>query len=149
MAASRLLLSELSIFVLITAAAATTAHNYYDMASAQCREGNGPGDQLAVAVQIKKSLIYDLIEKLPYRSEPYYCNELTRDGLKMNGFAECPARDRNGDASRRACTDCLVLVGDVLIDGCGKTGAGYAHDLDSVCSFSVGYSLGVCPHGTY
>ncbi|CAL1404538.1 unnamed protein product [Linum trigynum] len=87
MAATRLL-SELSIFVLIAAAGATTAQTP-DVVSARCFNGNGPGDQLAQAVQIKKSLIQDLIAKLPDRSEPYYCNELTLDGLKMNGYAEC------------------------------------------------------------
>ncbi|CAL1404542.1 unnamed protein product [Linum trigynum] len=144
MAATRLLL-ELSIFLLITAAA-TTAQTY-DSASGRCREGNG-GD-MELAGQIMQSLVHDLIAKLPHRQQTNYCNELTQDGLKMYGYAECLRRDENGDASMGECTHCLAMVGKSLIIGCRQTGAGSSTDLRSVCFFNVGYSFDVCREGSY
>ncbi|CAL1404535.1 unnamed protein product [Linum trigynum] len=148
MAAATRSLLELSIFLLITAAA-TTAETYegYDSASGRCRGGNG-GD-MELAGQIMRSLVHDLIAKLPHRQQTNYCNELTHDGLKMYGYAECLGRDENGDASMGACTHCLDMVGKALIVGCRLTGAGSYTDLRSFCSFNVGYSFDVCREGSY
>ncbi|CAI0452356.1 unnamed protein product [Linum tenue] len=143
MASATRLLLELSILALITAAATTTTTA--DEAYKQCYTGNG-GD---LAVRIMKSLVQDLTAKLPDRRETYYCNELTLEGMKMYGFAECRGRDSDGAASMKACTDCLDLAGKLLIDDCKDTATGYAWDLDSACYFKVGYSIDVCPKGTY
>ncbi|CAI0452358.1 unnamed protein product [Linum tenue] len=133
---------ELSILLLITAAATTTG----DVPHVQCYTGNGG----VLAGEMKQSLILNLVVNLPYLPKTYYCNYLTFAGLTMYSFAECPRRDSDGDESVRACTDCLHLVGYDLIGSCGDTSTGYAWDDDSVCYFKVGYSLDVvCPKGTY